>query len=134
MPPIVGVCGKRSKCTNATCGSASATGAGEGFIRTVTFAHGGSEQHVHRPWLWEPSEEPGVLLSLAVSSVTRADESVDLPELQQQVASLPASAEYSKPLPQHVPSVQTTLPQHGEDWVGSARPTAIRATQSKLVS
>ena len=133
MPPIVGVCGKRSERMKATRCSASATGAGEGLVRTVTFAHGGRQQHVHRPRSWEPSEELGVLLSLATSSVTRSDEAVDLPELQQQVASWPATAEYSKPLPQQVPSVQTTLPQHGADWVGSARPVPIRATQSRLV-
>ena len=134
MPPIVGVCGKRSERMKATRCSASATGAGGGPISTVTFAHGGSEQHAQRPCSWEPSEELGVLLSLAASSVTGADEAVDLPELQQQVAASPASGEWSKPLPQQVPSVQTTFPQHGADWVGSARPVPIRATQSKLVS
>ena len=133
MPPIIGVSGKRSERMNATRCSASAPGAGEGSIRTVTFAHGGSEQHVHRPRSGEPSEGPGVLPSLAASSVTGVDEAVDLPELQQQVSSLPPCAEYSKPLPQHVPSVQTTLPQHGADWAGSTRPVPIRAMHSRFV-
>jgi len=102
-------------------------------MSTVTLAHGGSEQHAQRPCSWEPSEELRVPSSEAASSVTSMDEAADLPDPQQQAASLPASGECSKPLLQHVPSVQTTFPQQGADAVGSRRPVPIRAMQSKLV-